>query len=79
MEAVYRDPATIDLPVEQVMSAKLPTIGIGQKVATAVEMLDRAPALLVLADGRPLSVLTRTDLLAYFEVHAGDTKESGNG
>jgi cystathionine beta-synthase len=79
MEAVYRDPASIDLPVEQVMSTKLPTIGIGQKVATAVEMLDRAPALLVLADGRPLSVLTRTDLLAYFEVHAGDVREDGNG
>jgi cystathionine beta-synthase len=79
METVYRDPASIDLPVEQVMSAKLPTIGIGQKVATAVEMLDRSPALLVLADGRPLSVLTRTDLLAYFEVHAGETKGGGNG
>jgi cystathionine beta-synthase len=79
MEAVYRDPASIDLPVEQVMSAKLPTIGIGQKVATAVEMLDRSPALLVLADGRPLSVLTRTDLLAYFEVHAGEVTEADHG
>ena len=36
------------------MGPKLPTIGIGQKVALAVEMLDSAPALLVLSGGRPL-------------------------
>jgi cystathionine beta-synthase len=70
MEAVYRDAAIMDMPVEPVMGPKLPTIGAGQKVALAVEMLDRSPALLVLSGGRPLSVLTRTDLLAYFEVVA---------
>lgn len=68
MEAVYRDPGVMSTSVEHVMGPKLPTIGIGQKVALAVEMLDRSPALLVLAGGRPLSVLTRTDLLSYFEV-----------
>ena len=31
-------------------------------------MLHTAPALLVLSGGRPLSVLTRTDILSYFEV-----------
>jgi cystathionine beta-synthase len=67
MEAVYRNSAVIDQPVESVMGPKLPTIGAGQKVGLAVEMLDRSPALLVLAGGRPLSVLTRTDLLSYFE------------
>ncbi len=67
MESVYRDPAAMSQPVENVMGPKLPTIGVGQKVGLAVEMLDRSPALLVLAGGRPLSVLTRTDLLSYFE------------
>jgi cystathionine beta-synthase len=52
--------------VEKVMSAKLPTIGVGQKVELAVGMLEHAPALLVLSGGRPLSVLTRTDVLSYF-------------
>jgi cystathionine beta-synthase len=70
MEAVYQDPGAMGEPVEKVMGPKLPTIGIGQKVGLAVEMLDTAPALLVLSGGRPLSVLTRTDLLAYFEVIA---------
>ena len=68
MEAVYRDAAVLDAPVEHVMGPKLPTIGVGQQVALAVAMLDVSPALLVLSGGRPLSVLTRTDLLAYFEV-----------
>ena len=57
--------------VEKVMGPKLPTIGVGQPVALAVQMLDCPPALLVLAGGRPLSVLTRTDLLGYFETLAG--------
>ncbi|MBI5088906.1 MAG: pyridoxal-phosphate dependent enzyme, partial [Actinobacteria bacterium] len=72
MESVYRDPAVMDLAVEQIMGPPLPTIGVGQKVSRAVELLDRAPALLVLSGGRPLSVLTRTDLLAYFEVVANE-------
>jgi cystathionine beta-synthase len=73
MEAVFRDATVIGRPVEEVMSRKLPTIGVGQKVAMAVDMLDQAPALLVLAGGRPLSVLTRTDLLSYFEAVAKGT------
>ena len=36
MESVYRDPSIMDTAVEKVMSPKLPTIGVGQKVALAV-------------------------------------------
>jgi cystathionine beta-synthase len=72
MESVYRDPSIMDTAVEKVMSPKLPTVGVGQKVALAVEMLDKSPALLVLSGGRPLSVLTRTDLLTYFEAVANE-------
>jgi cystathionine beta-synthase len=77
MEAVYRDASIMDMAVDTVMGPKLPTIGVGQKVSLAVDMLDRSPALLVLSGGRPLSVLTRTDLLAYFEVLA--TEGVGRG
>jgi cystathionine beta-synthase len=66
MEAIHRDPGVMSTPVEKVMGPKLPTIGAGQKVELAVSMLETAPALLVLSGGRPLSVLTRTDVLAYF-------------
>ncbi len=70
MEVVARDHLSLDTPVESVMGPKLPTVGVGQKVAKAVQMLDKSPALLVLSGGRPLSVLTRTDLLTYFEAIA---------
>lgn len=66
MEAIHRDPGVMATEVEKIMGPKLPTIGVGQKVELAVEMLENAPALLVLSGGRPLSVLTRTDVLSYF-------------
>ncbi|MEO5900398.1 MAG: pyridoxal-phosphate dependent enzyme [Ilumatobacteraceae bacterium] len=70
MEAVHHDPGVMSTAVEKVMGPKLPTIGVGQKIELAVAMLDASPALLVLSGGRPLSVLTRTDLLTYFEAVA---------
>jgi len=70
MEAIARDSAVMDIAVEEVMGPPLPTIGAGQRLELALEMLHTAPALLVLAGGRPLSVLTRTDVLSYFEARA---------
>src|SRR5215207_9708132 len=67
MEAIARDPSVMGTPVEKVMGPKLPTVGVGQKVERAVKMLEVAPALLVLSGGRPLAVVTRTDILSYFQ------------
>lgn len=74
MEAIARDPSVMGTPVEKVMGPPLPTIGIGQQVERAIKMLEAAPALLVLSGGRPRAVLTRTDILSYFEAVAGDTE-----
>jgi len=65
MERAFRDPHVLDEPVEKVMGERLPTIGIGQPIALAVELLDTAPALVVLAGGRPRAVLGRTDVLEH--------------
>ena len=65
MDLVFRAPEIMDEPVEKVMGPRLPTIGIGQPLALAVEKLDQAPALVVLSGGRPHAVLTRTDVLSY--------------
>ena len=70
MEAIARDPSVMTTPVEKAMGPKLPTIGVGQKVERAVKMLEASPALLVLSGGRPLAVVTRTDILSYFEAVA---------
>ena len=71
MESIADDAAVMDVTCEEVMGAPLPTIGAGQMLERAVEMLHTAPALLVLSGGRPLSVLTRTDILSFFEAQAG--------
>ena len=42
-------------------------------------MLEAAPALLVLSGGRPLRVLTRTDILSYFEAVAADLEGRDDG
>ncbi len=70
MESIADDASVMDVTCEEVMGAPLPTIGSGQKIELAVEMLQTAPALLVLSGGRPLSVLTRTDILSFFETRA---------
>ena len=65
MDLAFRQPEVLAEPVEKVMGERLPTIGIGQPVASAVELLDRAPAVVVLAGGRPRAVLSRTDVLEH--------------
>jgi cystathionine beta-synthase len=65
MDLAMRDDSVLDAPVEKVMGPRLATIGIGQPLELAVEMLDTAPALVVLAGGRPHVVLSRTDVLRY--------------
>ena len=49
----------------------LPTLGIGQPVSLAVECLSRAPAVLVLSGGRPLAVMSRSDVLSFLSPAAG--------
>ena len=70
MEAIARDQSVMETAVEEVMGPPLPTIGAGQRLELALQMLHTAPALLVLAGGRPLSVMTRTDILSFFEARA---------
>jgi cystathionine beta-synthase len=68
MEAAYSAPAVLDRSVQDVMSPRMPTIGIGQPVGLAVQLLDLAPALLVLDGGRPRTVVARSDLLAFLSL-----------
>ena len=57
--------AVLNKTVEDIMSPKLPTIGSGQPVAIAVEMLESCSALLVLDGGRPRAVISSSDVLAF--------------
>jgi cystathionine beta-synthase len=69
MDLAFRDPGVFQTPVEKVMGPRLPTIGIGQPIELAVEKLERSPALVVLAGGRPRVVLSRSDVLAFVSSH----------
>ena len=46
------------------MDEPLPSLGAGEPVSAAVEILTDADALMVLEEGRPAGVLTRQDLLS---------------
>ena len=65
MDRAFHDASVLAEPVEKAMGPRLPTIGVGQPIALAVELLDHAPALVVLAGGRPRAVLSRTDVLRH--------------
>ena len=65
LDAVFTDRASVSEPVGQHMSPPLPTIGAGEPVSTAVEMLEKSSAALVLEGGDPVGILTRADMLGY--------------
>jgi cystathionine beta-synthase len=65
MDLAIRDASVLDEPVEKVMGPRLPTVGIGQPLDLVVDLLNKAPALVVLAGGRPHMVLSRTDVLRF--------------
>lgn len=77
MESAFGDGSTLDRSVEDVMSPRMPTIGIGQPVELAVQLLDMAPALLVLDGGRPRTVVARADLLSFLSTDGDAVSKSG--
>ena len=65
MDALYVGHARLVDRVEQHMGPALPSLGANEPVAKAVELLEKADALMVLDDGKPVGVVTRQDLLGH--------------
>jgi cystathionine beta-synthase len=65
LDAVFSGAAALSDRVEAHMSAPLPLVGVGEPVDAVRLALEKADALLVVDDGRPVGVLTRLDLLAF--------------
>jgi cystathionine beta-synthase len=65
LDALFAGRARLADPVEEHMSEPLPTVGAAVPVGQAVAALEKADALLVQDDGRPVGVLTRQDLLSF--------------
>jgi cystathionine beta-synthase len=67
LDALFAGRAHLADRLEIHMSAPLPLIGVGEPVSAAMTALEKADAAVVLDDGKPTGVITRQDLLAFFE------------
>ncbi len=65
LDALYSGKASLVDRVDQHMDPPLPTVGTNEPVGDAVARLEKADALLVQEDGKPVGVVTRQDLLSY--------------
>ena len=65
LDAVFRDRAALDSPISEYLSPALPTAGIGEPVSAVIPVLERSSAVLVHDGGRPLGILTRSDVLGF--------------
>jgi cystathionine beta-synthase len=65
LDALFSGNAKLVDRVEKHMDEPLPTAGASEPVSEAVARLEKADALLVQEDGKPIGVVTRQDLLAY--------------
>jgi cystathionine beta-synthase len=65
LDALFAGRAHLADRLERHMSPPLPIIGSGEPVSAAVDALESAGAAVVIADGDPVGVITRQDLLAH--------------
>lgn len=65
LDALFTGTAHLADRLDQHMSDPLPIIGSGEPVSAAVKALESAGAAVVIADGDPVGVITRQDLLAH--------------
>jgi cystathionine beta-synthase len=69
LAAVFADRASLDQPIAQHLSPRLPTVGAGESLETAVAALEKDSALLVLDSGDPVGIVTRSDVLGFLANH----------
>jgi cystathionine beta-synthase len=65
LDALFTGRAQLSDRLEQHMSPILPTIGANEPLDTAMSAFAAADAALVLVDGKPAGVVTRSDVLAF--------------
>ncbi len=65
LDALFSGKAHLADRVEQHMSPPLPSVGAGEPIESAVEALGRAGAVMVHDEGKPVGVLSRTDVLGF--------------
>ncbi len=72
LDAVFRDPSALGAPISAHLSPPLPTAGIGEPVSAVMPVLEHSSAVLVHDGGRPLGIVTRSDVLGFLASHSLD-------
>jgi len=66
LDRVFREPALVDERIERVMEAPFPVVQANEDVERLyAELSGGAPALLAASDDRPVSIITKADLLEF--------------
>ena len=65
LETILGDPSAVDAPVADVMGPPLPMVGSGEPIGVASNRLAESAAVLVLDNGHPTGIVTRSDLLDF--------------
>jgi cystathionine beta-synthase len=65
LDALFTGKAQLTDRLDRHMSLKLPTIGAGESISSAMAALSSADGALVLEDGKPAGVVTRQDILGF--------------
>ncbi|MFD1147128.1 cystathionine beta-synthase [Saccharothrix hoggarensis] len=65
LDALFTGKAQLTDRLDKHMSLKLPTIGAGESITSAMQALSSADGALVLEDGKPAGVVTRQDILGF--------------
>jgi cystathionine beta-synthase len=65
LDAVFRDRAALEAPISAHLSPPLPTAGVGEPVSAVMPVLEGAAAVLVHDGGRPMGIVTRSDVLGF--------------
>ena len=65
LDALFTGKAQLADRLAEHLSPPLPLVGSGESVQAAMAALETADAAVVVADGRPVGVLTRQDVLAF--------------
>lgn len=69
LDAVVSSRASMDAPLGDYMSPKLPQVGAGEPLTALLAALETDSAALVLIDGKPAGLVTRADVLGYLAAH----------
>ena len=65
LDAVFANRSALHRPLSERMSTPLPMVGAGEPLPVAIDALKKTSALLVLDGGKPVGILTRSDLLSF--------------